>query len=163
MFDHDFFRLIPQSAISFLESIVIQRHFSPGQRIFGEGVKHSEIHVVRTGHVRLEMFVPGRGPIPVLSVGSGDLLGWSPLLGDSVMTASAIALDSVTTLSFPGELLRQKCESDHDFGFVLMRVVAKAVSRRLEATRLQLLDLYKDHTSIVEVIDKPLKLVDDQC
>jgi hypothetical protein len=48
--------------------------------------------------------------------------------------ASAITIDA--------ELLRRSIENDCAFGLVLMRRVTKAIINRLEATRLQVLDVY---------------------
>ena len=36
----------------------------------------------------------------------------------------------------------QKCEADHDFGYEVMRRVTRMMEHRLQATRLQLLDIY---------------------
>ena len=46
----------------------------------------------------------------------------------------AVALD--------GECLRKKCDDDHDFGYEMLRRLSQVMERRLEATRMQLLDLY---------------------
>jgi CRP/FNR family cyclic AMP-dependent transcriptional regulator len=46
----------------------------------------------------------------------------------------AIALD--------GKCLREKCEKDHDLGYEIMKRFAVIIAERLEATRLQLLDIY---------------------
>lgn len=157
----DFFRSTPLEILRLIEPIVCERDYVPGDQIFVEGVKHTEIYVVLDGHVRLEMSVPGRGRTPILSAGPGDVLGWSPLLSDSEMTATAVALDSVKTLAFPAEQLRSLCESNHDLGFHFMWRLASAIACRLMATRLQLLDLYKVHTA--GAMSSPIKPGDDQC
>jgi CRP/FNR family transcriptional regulator, cyclic AMP receptor protein len=48
-------------------------------------------------------------------------------------------------LSFDGKCLRAKCEEDHDLGYEILKRFANVVTERLEATRLQLLDLYGTH------------------
>lgn len=159
----DFFRSTPQAILRLLEPIACHHDFAPGFQIFAEGLKHSEIHVVLQGHVRLEMLIPGRGRTPILSVGTGELLGWSPLLGDSEMTATAVSLDSVETLAFPADKLRQLCESNHEIGFHFMKRMASAIASRLTATRLQLLDLYKEHAPVTSVKWTSIKPGDDEC
>jgi len=163
MSDCGFFHSIPLPILRLLEPIVCERDFAPGVQIFVEGIKHPDIHIVRHGHVRLEMLIPGRGRTPILSLGAGDLLGWSPLLSESEMTATAVPLDAVTTLAFPANLLRQICESNHDVGFHFMSRLATAIANRLTATRLQLLDLYKGHAPAIRVQVTPIKPGDDQC
>jgi hypothetical protein len=41
-----------------------------------------------------------------------------------------------------GECLRRKCEHDHDLGYELLKRFAEVITQRLQATRLQLLDVY---------------------
>jgi CRP-like cAMP-binding protein len=90
------------------------------------------------------MSVPARGRVAVLSLGPGDVLAWSALLGGGRMTATARAVGPVTTLAFDAAALLALCESDHEVGYHLMRHLSAALSRRLVATRLQLLDLFAD-------------------
>ena len=54
----------------------------------------------------------------------------------------ARTLEPVRALSFDGGRLRQACEQDAAFGYALMRQLLTVVSERLQATRLQLLDVY---------------------
>lgn len=113
--------------------------------MFQEGTPHDDIHLIVAGHVRLEMFVPGRGRLPLLTLGPGDLVGWSPLFPGSTMTATAVALEPVRTLSLDGRGVADLCQSDHEVGYHVMRQIVRVLSNRLLATRLQLLDLFTDH------------------
>lgn len=113
-----------------------------GAVLFREGSVHDGFSIVVDGHVGLEMNVPGRGDVRILSLGTGDVLAWSALLAHGRMTASAVAVSNVQLLTFRGGELLQLCESNHEVGFHLMQRVATALSRRLLATRLQLLDLF---------------------
>lgn len=113
-----------------------------GSTLFREGSIHDEFSIVVDGHVSLEMNVPGRGNLWILSLSTGDILAWSALLSRGRMTASAVAMTDVQLLTFRGGELRSLCETNHEVGFHLMGRVATALSRRLLATRLQLLDLY---------------------
>jgi hypothetical protein len=48
----------------------------------------------------------------------------------------------VRAIALDGECLRNKCENDHDFGYEMLSRFSRVIERRLEATRMQLLDLY---------------------
>jgi hypothetical protein len=48
---------------------------------------------------------------------------------------------------FDGTCLRDKAESDHDLGYELMKRFAARMVERLQATRLQLLDVYGHGTA----------------
>ena len=144
----EFLRAIPSALIPRLEQIARERSFPPGAMIFAEGTQHEEFHVVVSGRVRLDMHVPGRGRIPILTAGTGDVLAWSALVGDGVMTSSALALEPVQTIAFDGAALRDLCERQHEIGYHVMRQLAAALSRRLVATRLQLLDLFAEQAPL---------------
>jgi CRP-like cAMP-binding protein len=58
------------------------------------------------------------------------------------MTATATAAESSRIITLPGEKLRTLCQVDHEFGYSLMRHLASALSKRLLATRLHLLDTF---------------------
>lgn len=113
-----------------------------GTVLFTEGQLHSDVHFVDAGTIALEMVTRQCGKQRILTVGEGDLLAWSALLGDSRMTASAIATSDASLITLSGHRLQSLCDIDRDVGYVVMRSVAKLISRRLLATRLQLLDLF---------------------
>jgi CRP-like cAMP-binding protein len=98
--------------------------------------------LVESGHVALDMHVPGRGPVRILTVGEGELLGWSALLQDGPMTCAATALESTRLIAIPGAGLAALCEANQEIGYRVMRQMARALAQRLVATRLQLLDLF---------------------
>lgn len=119
------------------------RALPAGGVLFLESEQHSQLYLVASGTVRLEMLTAKCGRRTILSIGSGEFLAWSALVGDGVMTATAIANDDVQLVGFEAELLRGRFEQNNDLGFHLMRAVSKALAQRLLATRLQLLDLYQ--------------------
>jgi CRP-like cAMP-binding protein len=62
------------------------------------------------------------------------------------MTATATALETVRAIAIDGPQLRTLCQQRTDIGYHVMARMAEALSHRLTATRLQLLDLYA-HTT----------------
>jgi len=133
---------LPPACLAKVRGLLASRHYAPGTTIFDEGTFHDDLHIVVSGHVRLDMRVPGKGRIPILTAGPGDVLAWSAVVGDQIMTTSAVALEAVETQAIAGPALRAACEADHELGYQVMQLLAAALSRRLVATRLQLLDLF---------------------
>jgi hypothetical protein len=76
------------------------------------------------------------------TIGEGEVLGWSWLFPPYRWQFDAQAVGLVRAIAFDGRCLRGKCEEDHDLGYWLMQRFAQVMSQRLQATRLQLLDLY---------------------
>jgi CRP-like cAMP-binding protein len=121
-----------------------EQDFRAGQVIFREGDENRKLYLILSGRVALDMHVPGRGLVRIMSLGPGDMLAWSALLGGTCMTATATALEHTRLIASGAECLRTVCDADHTVGYELMRQMAVALSRRLVATRLQLLDLFAD-------------------
>ena len=114
-----------------------------GTVMFTEGDRHVRCYFVVQGCIRLEMETASHGRQSILSMGRGDLLAWSALIGDNLMTTTAVAATQSEVIAFDGEALNVAMEADPTFGYQCMRSVAKALSRRLLATRLQMLDVYR--------------------
>ena len=137
---------LPQQTLMQLQAIAELRTFAAGEVIFRENTDCDNVFLLASGQVALDMHVAGRGPIRILTIGSGEMLGWSAMFSAGTMTATATALEATCALAFSGALLRELCESDHDLGYRIMRRVADALSQRLISMRLQLLDLFTNPT-----------------
>jgi len=130
-----------ESMLRQLAQLVEHRPYSAGAVLFHEGAQGDELFVLQYGKVQLQMRVPGRGSIPILTLGPGQLVAWSSVLGNGEMTTSATALEETSAFVLPASKLKELFEQDHEFGYRFMEQLASALARRLVATRLQLLDL----------------------
>ena len=134
---------LSQATATKLAELLKITEFPAGAVIFEEGSDHPWLYIVVAGEVALEMCIPARSCTRILTVGPGDLLAWSPVLVHGKMTATAIALTPTRLFAASAQGVREVCEADHRFGYELMCELAKALAKRLVATRLQLLDLYE--------------------
>jgi CRP-like cAMP-binding protein len=114
----------------------------PNQTLMREGEPSDFLAIVLEGRVALRVRVPERGPITVLTVEPGDVLGWSAVVPPYRATSSAIALTQTELAYFDGPTLREALATDEALAAELYPVLLSAVARRLEGTRLQLLDLF---------------------
>lgn len=149
----------PSDLVSALQRLAFSADFSPetlaklakhawlrslrtGEVLFREGETNDDFFIVKSGRITLEMCVPARGCMHLLTLGEGEVVAWSALVGGGKMTAMASARQPTELIVIPGRQLLEQCEADHTLGYQLMRRLAISLSRRLVATRLQLLDLY---------------------
>jgi CRP-like cAMP-binding protein len=123
--------------------------YQPGDRLFFEGQSSKEVYLLLDGKVILETAMPGQDPMPVQTVGAGELLGWSPVLGLGVMTATARAITRCHVLALNADRILSFAAEDPNFVLEFMRRVAITLARRLNATRLQLLEAYPDTSQVV--------------
>jgi hypothetical protein len=85
---------------------------------------------------------PGRGSITFQTVGVGEIVGVSWLVPPYRWTYDARALELTRAIAMDAGCLRGKCEQDHDLGYEVMKRFVPVLVERLQATRLQILDVY---------------------
>jgi CRP-like cAMP-binding protein len=116
--------------------------FAAGDFLFRESGPADVFYVVRHGTVALELYVPGRGPVTIETIGGGEVLGWSWLFPSYRWHFDARAVSLVRATEFDATCLREKCDRDPVLGYALMGRFAQVIIERLQATRLRLLDVY---------------------
>ena len=140
--EHPFFKALSGPHLDTVVGCVANVVFQPGEFIFREGQAADHFFVVREGKVAVEVFVPNKGPVTIETIEGGEVLGWSWLFAPYTARFDARALNAVRALALDGACLRTKCEEDPGLGYQLLRRFTAVVVSRLEATRMQLLDLY---------------------
>jgi CRP-like cAMP-binding protein len=110
-------------------------HFEAGEVVFREGEPADGIYLIQTGKVQLEAFAWERGLVPIQTLSSGDVMGWSWLFPPYFWRFGARALEATNALFIHGLPLRNECESDHDFGYEVMKRLAEIILKRLQAAR----------------------------
>jgi cAMP-binding proteins - catabolite gene activator and regulatory subunit of cAMP-dependent protein kinases len=142
---HPFLKDLESQHLQLIVGCATNVRFDAGQFVFREGAEAKQFYIIRHGKVGLETFVPGRGPITIQTLGEGDVLGWSWLFRPYQWHFDARALELTRAIALDGECLRGKCEADHNLGYELVKRFAQVIMERLQATRLQLLDVYGEH------------------
>lgn len=139
---HPFFRGLPSDDVQLIAGCGSNVHYAENDVIFREGDPADHFYLLRHGRVALEIASPDRGPLMVLTLGAGDVLGWSWLVPPYRMSCDARALELVRATEFDGACIRRKCEEDPRLGYELLKRFAMVFGQRLRAARLQVLDVY---------------------
>ncbi len=116
--------------------------FPAGAFLFREGEPAAAFFLIREGSVALEIAVPGRGGYVIQTLGAGEVAGFSWLIEPHHWEFDGRAVQPTRAVQVDGVCLRAKCEADPRLGYQLMRRFAALATTRLQATRLQLLDVY---------------------
>lgn len=116
---------------------------APGSCLFREGEQNPDVFLLLAGRIDLSMTVPGRGPCRILTLGPGELIAWSAVVGNGTMTCTAMCLEECRLIAIRSALLETAIADDRRLGYEFMKMMASALARRLLATRLQLLDLFR--------------------
>ena len=144
--EHPFFQGLGHAHLATLVGCASNVKFAAGEFIFRQGQPADRFYVVRHGQIALEIFAPGQGAIAIETIDDADVLGFSWLFPPHRWRFDARAVTLVRALALDGKCLRGKCETDTGLGYELMKRFALVVVQRLEATRLQLLDLYGERS-----------------
>jgi CRP/FNR family cyclic AMP-dependent transcriptional regulator len=116
--------------------------FAADQVIFHSGGVARALYLIRRGDVALEVLAPGGGTRIVSTLHGGDTLGWSWMFPPYRWAFDARAMAPTEAIVIDGESLRQYAAADHELGYQVVWRVAREMADRLQATRLQLLDVY---------------------
>ena len=140
--EHPFFAGLDEEFLKLVGGCAKNVRFEAGQYLFHEGGAADQLFLIRHGTVALEVAVPGRGPLIFQTVGEGEIVGLSWLFPPYRWAFDARARELVRAVAMDGKCLRDKCEADHDLGYDVMKRLVPILIQRLQATRMQILDVY---------------------
>lgn len=140
--EHPFFAGLDERFLSLVCGCAKNVRFEVGQYLFHQGEPANEFYLLRHGHVALEIAAPGRGALTFATLGEGEVVGASWLIPPYRWRYDARAVELTRAIAIDGGCLRGKCESDHDLGYEVLKRVVSILVERLQATRLQILDVY---------------------
>ncbi len=139
--EHPFLQGMKAEHVARMADLAQEVQIGKDQMIFRQGDESGLFYLILSGKVALEATAPGR-ILRVQTVGAGEELGWSSAMSEGGKNFQARVLEPVQVLTFDGARLRQACQEDPVFGYQFLQKLLRVVVRRLQATRMQLLDLY---------------------
>lgn len=141
--EHPFLQGLSEEHLQTLASCAANVRFEAGQWVLREGEEARRFYLLRSGRIAIEVYVPGRGPVPMQTIGEGEVLGWSWLVLPYRWHFDARAMQLTRAISLDAECLRARSEQDHELGYELLKRFVPVILQRLQAARLQLLDVYR--------------------
>jgi CRP/FNR family cyclic AMP-dependent transcriptional regulator len=142
---YTFFEGLRPEHMALLVGCASNVRFEAGSYIFREGEEANQFYVVREGKVAIEIAKSKRKVITIETLGRDDVLGWSWLVSPYRWHFNARVVEPSRAIALDAKCLRMKCEQDHELGYELLSRVLHVVEQRLQATRMQLLDVYGVH------------------
>lgn len=140
--EHPFFRGLDETFCDLVCTCARNVRFNSNEYLLHEGGSADTLYLIRHGHVALEIAVPGGPPVRFQTLGDNELVGISWLVPPYRWTYDARALELTRAIAMDAGCLRGKCEADHDLGYEVMKRLMPILISRLQATRLQILDVY---------------------
>lgn len=139
---HPFFGGLDPAAQALIAGSAVEVELTPGQMLFHTGEAADCFYLVLEGRVALDVYAPRQGSHTIQTIEAGEILGWSWLVPPHEWRFDARVVEGGWGLLIDGRALRERCAADHDLGYELFKRFATLIGRRLESTRIQLMDLY---------------------
>ena len=143
--EHPFFAGMKDEFTSLLSGCAKNVRFEAGQYLFHEGEPADQFYLLRSGRVALQISAPARS-VTIQTVGESEIVGASWLVPPYRWGMDAKALELTRAIAMDAACLRGKCEDDHALGYELMKRFMPILIQRLQASRLQILDVYGVHS-----------------
>ena len=140
--DHPFFYGMSEEHLQVVVDCASPVDFEQGETIFHEGREANSCFLILEGDIALEIDPPGKGKHVIQTLHNGDILGWSWLFPPYRWTFDAQALSETRAIRFDAADLRAAKEADPAFGYDLLTRFTEVLVRRMQAARLQLMDVY---------------------
>ena len=126
-----------------LLALVTRRELDAGATFMHEGDLTKSMSIIVRGRIALRLRVPERGAVTILTLDPGDIVGWSAIVPPYRATTSATTLEPTELATLPAEELRAILASDAEVAAAFLPRVMETIAARVEATRDQLLDLFR--------------------
>jgi len=140
--EHPFFRGLDQEFCDLVSGCARNVRFEDGAYLFRKGETADEFYLIREGRVGLQIATAAGKPLTFLTVGDNEVVGLSWLIPPYRWSIDARAIGRVRAIGFDARCLRGKCDADHRLGYDLMMRFMPVLIERLNAARLQALDVY---------------------
>jgi len=143
--DHPLLAGLSEAHMSKLASCAWGDRFEEGEHLFQVGEIANRCYLISSGLLALELDAGQRGVIRTSTIGAGEVAGFSWIFPPHRFGESGHVVEPIEATVLDGEKLRKMKVEDHEFGYELMMRFATVMLARLQAARLQLLDVYGDH------------------
>lgn len=117
---------------------------SAGTIIFREGDAATHLYLILRGRIAVQ-YKPYDGPkLTLADLRSGDIVGWSSVLGRASYTSDAVSTTRVEALRLRGDDLRSLCAREPALGKSILENLAKAVTPRWANARQQVQEVLSE-------------------
>ena len=136
---HPFLRGMSVDQLGMLAKAARDVRFPARHRLFEDGGSAARFWLIQSGHVSLDLHVPGEGPVVIETICMGELLGWSWLFPPYKWAFGAVAATAVEAFEFDAPTVRRLCAADPELGYELNQRITRVLAKRLQATRIRMI------------------------
>lgn len=139
---HAFLEGLSPSFVEALEPGTQARTYRIGEAVIHEGAPAKELLLIEHGKVALEMEAADHPRLTLLTVGPGEVVGWSWLIPPHHWNVDGRALKTTEILAVDGRLIRKLLDDRPEEGMRFLLRLLPVITRRLEIARTQVMDIH---------------------
>lgn len=144
MFDNRFLKNLTPEQYELLSGSFEPFNVPARTVIFRQHDSATHLYLILRGRIAVR-YKPYDGPkITLANLQTGDIVGWSSVLGHEEYTSDAVATTAVETLRLRGADLRSLCAQHPAVGKGILETLAKAVAPRWANARQQVQEVLKE-------------------
>lgn len=140
--EHPFFVGLDKEFCDLVSGCARNVRFEDGAYLFRKGEPANEFYLIREGRIGLQFATAAGKPLTFLTIGDNEVVGLSWLIPPYRWSIDARAIGRVRAIGIDARCLRGKCDADHHLGYELMMRFMPVLIERLNAARMQALDVY---------------------
>ena len=137
-----FLRGIDPAHLEQIASISEVCEYDAQEILFHEGEEAEYVYLVVTGKIMLELCPSTIYQKNLMSVGPGEMLGWSAFVEQCNYASTGIVVVPTQLIRIEGKRLRAICDNDLEFGYDFMHRIMRGLAKRLTTTWSQLANVY---------------------
>lgn len=139
---HPFLAGLDPAFLEALAATAEEREFATGGTIAREGDPAHEFYLIVEGKVGLEVVAHDRPRLTVLTLGPGEVFGWSWLAPPYRWRVETRAMKPTKTYAIPSDTILRAFETHPTAAYQFLRRLVPVLAQRLDATWLQVLDVH---------------------
>jgi CRP/FNR family transcriptional regulator len=137
--DCELFGELNDAELGEIAALCREESYPAGAIVFTEAETAEDLYILQEGKVALQIQLRSMaqisGDVTIEEVEPGRVFGWSALVKQRRLTASARCLEDVKVVAVKGWVLNQLFERNAHIGFVVMKRLADVISSRLRISR----------------------------
>ena len=139
--DHAFFSGMSDEQVALIAGCGSDVSFDAGEVIFRQNEDADAFYILQSGRVGVDIRTQAK-TLRIQTLEQNDVLGWSWYFPPHIWHFDAVAVEATKAIAMDARCLRGKCDDDIALGYELLQRFSKIVIARLEATRLQAVDMF---------------------
>ncbi len=129
----ELFRDLTDNELKDISEIAAKKEYEAGKNIFNERASANKFYIVSKGRVVINMKADGGlGHLPIDTIESGDVFGWSAIIEPYAYTAYARTVEDSELIVIDALALRNLFKKNSSLGFKFMSEISFVIASRLK-------------------------------